>query len=234
MTMEKSTIFSIAVLSFLLMNSITVSAITASMGNSRMVLYPEVNGWTTTTIEKTILVKNVNDISLNMSLKVDDTTPKGLLEVIDKEFVLAPGEEKKAQFKVYAKKEGTFEGKINVFFKPTEGKESGVVLPSTIIVIAKKNQDYQDNGEDNNSTSSNNTLISRLTGGVVGNGNSTSMIVLTLSTVILGVVLIGLLFVMKRKKHAKEEAIIETKTEIVKKEKIGGKRGGRINETKNP
>jgi len=127
----------------ILINITFVSAITGSMGNAKMILYPEVNGFTTTIIEKSILTKNVNDIPINVTLQVDEAG-KEFLELIDESFTLPAGEEKKAEFLVKVRKEGTYNGKINVFFSPFEGKEPGVVLSSNIIVIAKKDQNYEE------------------------------------------------------------------------------------------
>ena len=61
-TLKRIQIIMVILLVFAVINSINVSAITGSMGNARMVLYPEVTNEETTTIEKTILVKNVNDV----------------------------------------------------------------------------------------------------------------------------------------------------------------------------
>lgn len=131
----------------ILANSILLSAITGSMGNAKMVLYPEVNGWTNTVIEKSILVKNVNSMPINITLELDENASK-FIELIDKSFILESGEEKKAQFEIRVKKEGKYEGRINVFFRPTEGKESGVVLSSTVIVITKKDNGYEETEEE--------------------------------------------------------------------------------------
>ena len=71
-----------------------------------------------------------------------------------------PGEEKKAQFDVKVRKVGTYNGQINVFFRPANGTEGGVVLSSNIIVIARKNQGYTDNNTDTpvkNNTNNNTT-----------------------------------------------------------------------------
>jgi len=58
------------------------------------------------------------------------------IKIIDDEFTLGPGEEKKAQFTIDVKKSGTTESNINVKFSPiNEG--NGVGLSSTIIIIAK-------------------------------------------------------------------------------------------------
>src|SRR3989344_8322767 len=101
-----------------------VKAITGSMGNARMVLYPEVDGEREVVIEKTILVKNVNDAPINITLVVDEDATD-FIKVIDDYFILQSDEEKNAKFEVRVKKEGVYIGKVNVFFKPLEGKEPG-------------------------------------------------------------------------------------------------------------
>lgn len=180
-----------------LANSIMLSAVTGSMGNARMILYPEVNGWTNTIIEKSILVKNVNDMPINITLELDENS-SNFIELIDKSFILESGEEKKAQFEVKVKKEGKYEGRINVFFRPIEGKESGVVLSSTIVVIATKDNGYEDDEEEleeeitedeekpNNSESI--------------NKSSKTMTYLTISTFILVLALIILFYIAGKKR----------------------------------
>ena len=217
----KANIFPGLILLIILVNSAFASAITANIGNARMVLYPEVNGWTTTKIEKSILVKNVNDVPVNITLQVDETTPSSLLEVIDKEFQLQAGEEKKAEFLVKVKKEGTYEGRINVLFQPSEGKEASVALTSVILVVAKKDQDYQDTGDDNNDNGNDD-----LTGGVIGTDNKSNkgIILLGISTVLLALILVGLLY-YNSKKHKNKKNKKETK----RTKKSG--RGEQLNET---
>ena len=139
----------IAVLFILLIIASFASAITGAMGNAKMVLYPEVNGFTYTKIEKSILTKNVNDVPINISLQVDNETAK-FIELIDETFILEPHTEKKAEFIVKVKDEGTYKGKIAVFFSPVDGdKEAGVALSSEIVVIAKKDQGSSGTNEDN-------------------------------------------------------------------------------------
>ncbi len=166
--MKKSLVFAFAIL-FLIVNGILVSAITGSMGNARMILYPEVNGWTNTVIEKTISVKNVNDVPINITLIRDENATK-FIELVDETFILEPGEERKAQFEIRVKKEGRYEGRINVFFRSTEGNEGGVVLSSTIIVIAKKQSDYEEPEEEE--TNEDNDVNETTTGDVVGGENN--------------------------------------------------------------
>ncbi|MFA4953635.1 MAG: hypothetical protein WC584_05405 [Candidatus Pacearchaeota archaeon] len=199
-----------------IMNILSVSAITGSIGNARMILYPEVNGWTTTTIEKTILVKNTNNVSVNISLKMDENSSK-FIEIIDKEFVLEPNTEKKAQFIIKVKKEGKYEGKINVFFSPVEGKEAGVVLPSTIIVVASKESKY--NEKENNSDETNNANAP-ITENATGSSKISPVIIISfVSTLILLGVLVFLIYFLKSKKK-KIEKKRNDKTKKSENEKI--------------
>ena len=123
---------------FLLCVSFT-SAITGSIGNARMILR-EVDGRDIEVgdvIERTILVKNVNDVSVDIELfasgdLAEDTT------VVDDKFTLGAGEEKKAQFRIKVTKSGTTETNINVKFSPQD-EGNGVGLTSTVIIIAGEN-----------------------------------------------------------------------------------------------
>ena len=74
-------------------------ALTASIGNARMVLRPEVNEGQSTIIDKSILVKNVNNISVKVNLEADDNYKK-IVEIFDNEFILQPGESKNAKFRI--------------------------------------------------------------------------------------------------------------------------------------
>ncbi len=199
MIKKKPDILVAILIGFVLINSIYISAITGSMGNARMILYPEVNGWFTTTIEKSILVKNVNDVPINITLTADKEGEE-FLEVLDDNFILQPNTEKKAEFLVKVKKEGTYEGRINVFFSPIDSKEPGVVLSSTIIVIAKKDIDYQEDEEENE--------VEIITGDVSDEINeedkiSKGIIFLGISSFVLLIVLAYLIFVMIKRETKK-------------------------------
>lgn len=206
MTMVRKEItLGIIVLAFLLVNSAMTSAITGSMGNARMVLYPQVDGSKEVKIEKTILVKNVNDVPINVTLVLDPEAEK-FMQITDKTFIMEPNTEKKARFTVKVKNEGSYEGKINVFFKPVEGKDAGVVLSSTVIVIAKKNQNTQDTTDDTSSDTSDETDEtdnSGITGNVVGGSNgkklSMGVIFLITTTVLLLIVLVALIVIAPKK-----------------------------------
>ena len=110
-----------------------VFAITGSIGNSRMVLRDVKVG---DTIEKTILVINRNEVSVNVTMSATGDLA-GDIDIIDDKFILQPGEEKKAAFKIKVTKEGETESNINILFTPIDGG-NGVGLSSTIIVLASK------------------------------------------------------------------------------------------------
>ena len=202
MEMKRSLVFTFAIL-LLITSGALVSAITGSMGNAKMILYPDVNGWTNTVLEKTILVKNVNDVPINVTL-IPDANATKFVEIIDKSFILQPGEEKKAQFDVKVRKVGTYNGQINVFFRPANGTEGGVVLSSTIIVIARKNQGYTDNTSNTpvkNNTSSNGNNTSGKNG---SNDASTEkpnlLLIWGIGLVIMLLVLLLLLYIWNKKR----------------------------------
>src|SRR3989338_4464160 len=115
----------------LLISIVSVSAITGSIGNAKMILsktlYPELgtlDGKKTVTIEKSILVKNVNDVPVNVTLEADADGEK----FINNGFP----DEKKAVFQIRIKKKGYYEGKINFFLKPLKKNQPGIVLTSTV------------------------------------------------------------------------------------------------------
>jgi len=127
--MDKKTIliaFSLLIVIILMTN---ILALTASIGNARMVLRVE----TGDEIEKYILVKNVNDVRVDIELSASGDL-EDYVEIIDDKFSLEPGEEKKAYFTIDVVKPGSTETRINVKFIPEKG--NGVGFSSTVIVIA--------------------------------------------------------------------------------------------------
>ena len=133
--MKKSVSYIVNVLSFvvvLIFLSSSVFAITGSIGNARMILRAEQGD----SIEKYILVKNVNNVSVNIELSASGDL-EDYVDIKDSNFSLGPEEEKKAYFTIQAAKPGTTETKINVKFSPVDGK-NGVGLSSTVIVITKE------------------------------------------------------------------------------------------------
>ena len=133
---SKKSVVLLVFLFLILASFIYVSAITGSIGNARMVLRANLGD----KIDKSILVKNVNNVSINIELNAEGDLAEDII-IKDKEFPLSPGEEKKASFTINVKKSGTTESKINVKFSPVEGR-TGVGLSSTIIVIANEKKGF--------------------------------------------------------------------------------------------
>jgi len=186
MTLEKKGLnFLVVLVVSLLVFSSSVSALIGNIGNARMILYPEVDGKATVTIDKSINVKNVNDVQVNITLKLDEEAEK-FIELIDKTFNV--------------KKEGTYQGKIIVYFSPVEGKETGVALPATVVVIAKKDQGYVD--EEDNTDANNNNDQGPITGEVTGEENKklNPVIYLAAMTGVLLLVLVFLISIMANKR----------------------------------
>src|SRR3989338_8497569 len=140
----------------LLISIVSVSAITGSIGNAKMILsktlYPELgtlDGKKTVTLEK-------------------DADGEKFIDIIDESFILESSNngipaEKKAVFQIRIKDKGYYEGKINVFFKPLEKNQPGIVLTSTVIVNAGEGDeiDNSDDGDegDNNDNRDDSNLI---------------------------------------------------------------------------
>lgn len=112
-------------------------AVTASIGNSRMVLRIGAGE----NVERYILVKNVNDVSVTIILTSSGDLADNI-KLKENSFILAPGEEKKTYFSIIAKEAGTKEGRINVEFKPEKGNSAG--LASIVTVIADEKYAGQD------------------------------------------------------------------------------------------
>ena len=197
---------SFVILFVLLINS--VYALTGSIGNARMILYPEV-GIGGVEIEKSILVKNVNDIAVGIKLDTSEEF-KDIVEIIDKEFELDAGQEKKARFVINLKKPGDYEGKINVFFTPLEGEsKTGVALSSTIVIIADgEGGDFD--GEEDEEESVDEEEIDDVTGEVINkdgkNSGNISTLLLGLSTITLLALFLVLMFIKSKKKVNKKRS----------------------------
>ena len=173
-------------------NLFIVSAITGSMGNARMVVYPNANQ----EIQRTILVQNKNDEIINITIRADDNAAK-FITVVDSDFMLDPNTEKKAVILIKASKDGRYEGKVNVFFTPLTKNEAGVALSSNIIAIVGDVSDSSDDLDSSDDTSEN--AISRLANSL--KNKFPVMIILSMSTFVLFIMLILLLFMIKKRKN---------------------------------
>ncbi len=124
-------LFSLAI--FLVFLVPLANAITGSIGNAKAIVTVDLSE--SNVLERTVLVKNVNDFAINVNLEAAGDL-ETITKIIDNEFELGPNEEKKAAYKVTIPEEGIYNGNIVVFFNPPEGKGAGVVLQSNLIINA--------------------------------------------------------------------------------------------------
>jgi len=134
----KSLLSLFAILILLSIFSSSVLAISASIGNARMVLRAEVIPGEVTTIERTIKVNNVNEIPVMVEL-IPSEDMEGRTTLIDNELVIQPDESKDFRFSIDIYSPGQYEGSIGVKFYPVEDgvvQGSGIGLQSSIIIMA--------------------------------------------------------------------------------------------------
>ncbi len=146
--MRKFIVFVLVFLAVIVFLSI-VNATTATIGNSRVILRLDFDQ----SIEKYILVKNVNDFPVNIEMSSSGDLADYVL-IKEPNFSLPSKEEKRAIFEIKAAKAGTTETKINVKFIPE--KENAVGLSATIIVITNESDGNNDNNQNDNSNNQNN------------------------------------------------------------------------------
>lgn len=189
------------------------SALTASIGNSRMVLRVAPGQ----SIGRSILVQNVNNVSVTINL-LPDGDLANYITIAENNFTLLPGDEKKVNFTIQPQKEGTTTSRINVKFTPDKGNSVG--LASTIIVHAGTSTDNtNDNnipaqgspGNDNEINNSNPSTINPASSQVKTNSSSftiSPLIILLISSLVLVMLLIFLVLysAIKPKKSAKAHA----------------------------
>ncbi len=186
-----------------------VLAITGEIGNAKAVLNREWNG--KETLERTILVRNSNDVKLSIKLEPSDEI-KDIVELIDGEFELQPGEEKKARYNLKIEEEGRWNGKINVYFRPEEG--NSVVLSSVIILsvgnannIDEIPEDFSEEEDEINGTTvdieeeaddeENNDVSFGISGAKENKSNAVTIIVVIIALAVLGAA-VGLYFLLKK------------------------------------
>ena len=200
MTSKTPSLIFVILLSLLLTITI-VSAITANMGNARMILRAKPGE----TVERYIQVNNVNDVAININITLPQNMSKDItLKLKDSFFVLQPGEEKKAYFTISAKKDGTYENKLNVAFFPTDAKKgAGVGLQSNVILIASGNPDATEDPTETEDDPEN--TETDVLGGGESSFNSVYLWLLG-ATVVLAVIFFGLMFLTKRKVNAKKKS----------------------------
>lgn len=198
-----------------------VNAITGSIGNARMVL--RVN--TGDKVEKYVLVKNVNEVPVNIEL-IKSGDLADYIEIKENNFTLAPGQDRKVYFTIDIREPGTSESKINVKFSPKE-VGNGVGLSSTIIVIAEGSKksffDFFTGNNEEENIDENQTVSFGLTKEKNENSetqetqektNFNILMLYSLITLILFAVLLSLLVYLKNKNKYKRGETIKLKKNV--------------------
>jgi len=122
-------------------------ALTGSLGNAKMILRPDVAEGETVTIEKTILVNNVNEVPITVTLEPDFRYKK-IIDIPNNEFIMQPGDSKNVHFTITLKSAGDYQGKIMVKFVSADPDFNSppIGLSSQIYIFAEGpvNENYYD------------------------------------------------------------------------------------------
>lgn len=179
--MKKELFVSVCVMIFLVGMISNVSAITASLGSSRMIL----RAGPGEVIERSLNVMNPNDVDITIRLTTTGENTENLI-LKEGDFRLEANGERKVYFTIKADEIGSTTSKINVAFDPDEG--NGVGLTATIILIVA--EEYA--GEAGSVTT---------TGKQSGGSEMSMTLMLSISTLILvGIVLLIFAYSSKKKK----------------------------------
>ncbi|GEM_PF-2360156 len=121
----------------------SAKAITASLGNPRMVLYTNITANTPGILEKKyIQINNVNDYPVEVAVSSDEVL-KNLSIILKEEdlnFTLQPNASREVYFTLFAVKPNFYEGKLFITFKGAlspDAKPEQVGLAANIAVNAK-------------------------------------------------------------------------------------------------
>jgi hypothetical protein len=199
-----------------------VAAITANIGNARMILRVKPGD----TIDRTILVQNVNDEEIKIDISASGDLANNT-KILDKSFNLQPGGKKDARFQIKVLDEGTTETKINVQFTPINNG-NGVVLSSNIIIISQKgngtdisdevsDESDNENSEDESTGDDTNADISNS----FSFDYKSPLSILLIITAILVLLLIILLLISKR--SGKKEEIKHNDEPVKPKKRVSKK-----------
>lgn len=132
-----SLICSLVILALVLMPC--VFSLATSLQGAKMILRDHVyTEGETLVIPKFVTVANTNDFSIIIHLEPEKHYEK-IITIIDNDFVMQPGESRKANFEIALKSGGNYSGKILISFSPEdpESKEASLGMASNVIILAK-------------------------------------------------------------------------------------------------
>ena len=218
--MSKSKIILVISALFALMLIANVYAITGSIQGGRMIITAQ----TGESVERSIVVRNVNDADVDINLTVSGDLVDNVV-LNEDAFTLEPDEEKRVYFTIEADEFGESETRINVKFTPSEG--NGVILSAVITFVASgENVDNSgdvnnDNTEITDGNSSGDSLSFGVNSGTPederGSGlNLSPIILLSISTGILIIILILLIIYASKKKPRVDNVQKANKSDLKK------------------
>jgi len=128
--MNNKNTLSLALLFLLLTLSIS-SALSAYIGGPTGSPKAIVNGQVGEILERVLPVKNVNNVSVSITLKATGDLAN-YTKIIENDFVLEPGEEKDVHYLIGIAKNGSTRTDIFVSFKPESGYSVGALATITV------------------------------------------------------------------------------------------------------
>mgnify|MGYP001614001892 FL=1 len=193
----------LAVLLFTIILTSSVSALTGSLGNAKMFLNAEVGE----TLEKYVLVKNVNNVSVNINLDAVSDISKDI-KLEDNEFELEPGEERRAYFTIKARKPGVYEIRIQVRFSSLEEGKTGVGLSSIITLkVYGKGEMPDEEGNPEASIENEENLGNSNNAGITGAVRGKDKIILPVVILLVTTLVLALLLFIIIRKNRKTKKI---------------------------
>lgn len=128
----------IIILALMLLVLPAAYSLTASIGNAKAILRVNASPDDPAILPRTIEVFNKNDIAVRITLTPDVKFEK-FIDIKDKEFILQPGESKKAAYILTIDRGGQIEGLINVAYRAAEpgARETPVGLSAKLVILSE-------------------------------------------------------------------------------------------------
>jgi len=200
----------VLILSILSINSVT--ALNAAVGNGKFVIS---NATVGDVIQRTMKVYNNNTFEVRIELIPTGNLTK-YIKIIDNNITMAPLSEKEFRFSVKVPQEGRNDGEIDVKFTPanmTANGKNGIIIPTTMIIFAKKGNGVIDwtgwfGSGDKNNTNTNKTGTDP---GNDGSGMGMFEILFMVTAIIFIILLISLYIYSRRKNQGVKGEKLNTK-----------------------
>jgi hypothetical protein len=161
----------------------TVTALTASISNPRMVLYKEIVNGGGIEFTNSVVINNDNlgEVSINV---VPSGVWEGRINVEESEFLMKPGERKEIFYNVLINERGYYQGDILITFSE-EGSKNHLSAAQDLVVIVK-----DETGE----------VGDKITGSAIEEVNYLGTLEIVITIILTLVVILVLIWLYKKKK----------------------------------